>query len=519
MRYRFAFGDNMQLIKRLCLVLVACLSLPPYVVAKPAPFIVEGYLPSIRGLNQTLNSADITPYSHIAIAFINPDKSGNLVAGDNMACMQGPLGVPQSLSDLNQAIDALHASGKKVIGSLGGAFYPPCSGDWRDLLSDAHRQNLIDNLVAFSLDQHLDGLDIDIEADVLAQLIAQKNYTPFVKGLKTALSAHQLSLSATTASYVGGMIPLESLPYLDYVTVMSYDNIIPGQEASSLHQFEKELYLWRQRGVDQDKLVMAMPFYGRGHGAYKTSYSYRDIMALSTSPASISPPVTADLIGTLCATCDYISFNGPKTIKEKTSLAKAKANGIAVWEISEDTPDSVLTKAMIEAINTQSRLHSAAKNDIVPIQTPNSPPLKLSEIEYFGPIIMAPTLQTKLPFTGSAVSLELSQATENNWDAGLNIGIHQALKANQVLDLYFWARLRAQDEDMIMDMPVSIETAKAPYATVLENEVELDTRWQLYHLTTQTSKDYPAHSLNIGLSLGNAAKTIELGPILLYSTH
>src|SRR5205085_10228295 len=104
----------------------------------------------------------------------------------------------------------------------------------------------------------------------------------------------------------------------DRVELMAYDNNVPGEEQASPSRFRSELYLWLGRGVPKDRLIVGLPFYGHGYGSYESSYAYRDIAA------EFGPP-PGDLIGQLCATCSYVTLNGPATIRQKAALAVAKA--------------------------------------------------------------------------------------------------------------------------------------------------------------------------------------------------
>jgi hypothetical protein len=43
-----------------------------------------------------------------------------------------------------------------------------------------------------------------------------------------------------------------------------------------------------------------------------------------------------DLIGTACAGCNYITYNGISTIRAKTQLALVEGSGVMIWELSQD---------------------------------------------------------------------------------------------------------------------------------------------------------------------------------------
>src|SRR5439155_17588013 len=130
----------------------------------------------------------------------------------------------------------------------------------------------------------LDGLDIDLEGELMAGIDAAGNYTPFVRDLATALHARSKLLSAATGSSPGIMVPNGSLPYFDLIGIMSYDQVgptwgTPGGEHSTYTQAQSDLAMWIGKGVPAEKLALGVPFYGRGFGTYREGWSLQDIAA------------------------------------------------------------------------------------------------------------------------------------------------------------------------------------------------------------------------------------------------
>ena len=90
-------------------------------------------------------------------------------------------------------------------------------------------------------------------------------------------------VTAATASYEGGMIPVSSIPHFDFVTIMSYDNVGPGwgqvgQEHSTYAMAQRDVATWQSRGLPKDKLVLGVPFYGYGFNGYASDYGFNDIV-------------------------------------------------------------------------------------------------------------------------------------------------------------------------------------------------------------------------------------------------
>ena len=310
-----------------------------------------GYIPAFKGLDTALAAVDLSQYTHLNLAFVNPDRTGAIHDGARFACAEdGKAGMLRT-SALRKLADQAHRAGSKLLISLGGGVIPSCSGDWEVLLQPDNRAKLVERLVA-AVDRHgLDGIDVDIEGVLLTRIDRAGNYTPFIAALSQALKARGKLLTCATASYEGGMVPTSSVPYFDLVAIMTYDAIGPtwgpaGSEHSTVEQARTDIQLGLDRGVARDRLILGVPFYGYGFGGFKANYAFRDILAEFPGAA----PIT-DVIGTRCAGCRYITFNGLATLTEKARLARERAGGVMVWEISQDTNDHRLIRSINGALN------------------------------------------------------------------------------------------------------------------------------------------------------------------------
>jgi GH18 family chitinase len=312
-------------------------------LAAPAPAAEKstaiGYVPAFKGLDEIVRRGGFEHYSHLVLAFVNAGPSGEVLADDGLAC--APSGESAMISDksLREFVAAARKADAKVIASLGGGTIPPCSGDWAALLRPESRAKVIAGLMELVDRYELDGIDVDLEGELMTRIDRAGNYTPFIQELSAGLRSRSKLLTSATGSYEGGMVPDASLPYFDLIGIMSYDAIgptwgTPGDEHASYEQAEKDLRLWLGKGVPAHKLALGLPFYGRGFGSYRPSWSIGEIadekgrMALET-----------DVIGKRCAGCDYVTFNGLPTLERKAVLAGAWGAGVMVWEIDEDLPD------------------------------------------------------------------------------------------------------------------------------------------------------------------------------------
>ncbi|WP_447727166.1 glycosyl hydrolase family 18 protein [Sphingomonas koreensis] len=317
-------------------------SAPAAAAEKP---VTVGYLAVFKGLDLSIDRTHLPSFTHFNLSFANPDADGTFVRDGGMTCMTGAFGSRVAVESLRASVTRLRAGGAKVLVSVGGGVIPGCSGDWKALLGPDRRAATAAALVALADQLGLDGIDIDLEGELLTAIDRAGHYTPFIQSLSAALKTRGKLLTCATASYEGGMIPVASIPYFDLVNVMSYDAIGPnwgpaGAEHSPYAMAQRDLDLWLARGVSPERLVLGIPFYGYGFGGEQSNWSYRDLAAARPDAA------TRDVIGKACAGCRYITHNSPATIEAKARLAAAKGGGVMIWELSQDSPDHALTRAV-----------------------------------------------------------------------------------------------------------------------------------------------------------------------------
>lgn len=322
---------------------------------------VIGYIASFTDMKAAIDKTDLSKLTHINLSFTNPDAQGKLIDNGVMTCMPGMQGGNVSVADVRYVIDKAQAAGVKVLASVAGGVIPSCSGNWEILLQPANRQVVVDNLIALMEELGLDGIDVDIEGVLLTNIDNAGNYTPFIQALSAQLIARQKLLTCATASYVGGMIPVSSIPYFDFVNIMAYDAIGPswgpaGAQHSPYSMAVDHVNLWKNRGLTKEQLVLGVPFYGYGFGSYKSDYTYASILAEFGADAT-----TKDLIGNACAGCNYITYNGAATIKAKTQLGLEQGSGIMIWELSQDAAGAnSLLKVIDDEINFSPSLSSSS---------------------------------------------------------------------------------------------------------------------------------------------------------------
>lgn len=314
--------------------------------------VVIGYIAAFKGLDREMQQRGLDRYTHLMLAFVNPTPAGDAVGSGGLACSPaGPESSGPMVTDtqLQSLVASAHRHGAKVIASLGGAVIPPCGGDWAQLLAPDLRAKVAANLIAMVDRYDLDGLDVDIEGELMTDIDKAGNYTPFVRALADGLHRRGKLLTAATGSYPGGMVPDASLPYFDLIGIMSYDQVgptwgDPGAEHSTYAQALADLTLWIGKGVPASKLALGMPFYGRGFGGYRAGWSMQDI-----ADQFGERQLSSDVAGQRCGGCSYITYNGFPTLERKAELAGAWGAGVMIWEVGQDLADGRAIRAVVRA--------------------------------------------------------------------------------------------------------------------------------------------------------------------------
>lgn len=375
---------------------------------------VVGYIPSYKNMPAVIDRTDLGKLTHLNLSFLNPNAGGAVMSGGNPICMEGA-----TAADIQYVVNKAHQAGVKVLVSIAGGVLPPCSGDWQTLLQPANRANLVNNLLQFVSTFNLDGLDVDIEGVVLTNIDNAGNYTPFIQALRNGLPAGKL-LTSATASYVGGMVPTSSLPYFDFVNIMSYDAIGPGWgqagvEHSPYSMAVSDINTWKARGLTRQKLVLGVPFYGYGFNGYAAAYDFSSILNQFGAAAAQS-----DVVGNRCAGCSYITYNGIPTIRSKTQLALQEGSGVMIWELSQDAAG---TNSLLAAIHNQigSGNHSSNSSNNCPAWVSGTQYYAGNKVSYQGGYYIAeydnpgysPTISTYFwePISASACGAASSSSS------------------------------------------------------------------------------------------------------------
>jgi chitinase len=307
---------------------------PPVVITPYVPdnsFKIVAYMPSYQN-PETVDIGKYKMITHLFYAFLNPNVDGTLAA----------LAAPTNFTTVMQRAKA---NGVKFGISVSGL-----SATFATMASSATARNTFTkNVLAFARNNNLDGVDMDWEyPTTTAPTSSADNFTLLMKELSDSLHKYQKFLSAavTPAVYAGGFrdgVKAEVYPYVDFFNIMQYD----GQtyeptdinQHASYNMSVKSLDIWlNTKGLPKEKAVCGMPVYGRNTTG--GALTYRAIEA-SGNDMNLNK-------GTVNGV-DYW-FNGIPMIKQKTQLAKDRANGIMFWEFAQD---SNTANSLLKAANDQ----------------------------------------------------------------------------------------------------------------------------------------------------------------------
>ncbi len=286
-------------------------------------FKTVGYLPTYRF--NLIDDIALDRLTHLNIAFANPDATGMLSTG----------GV-----DIEPVVQQAHAAGLEVFIALAGG--AGTLADWENWITPANRSFLIHNIIDYTLQYNLQGIDVDLEWGLV-----NDDYSGFVIELKDSVDQHDLQLSvAFPGTFRYPEVTDEALAVFDWVNLMVYDLTGPWQPNNpgphSPYSFAlNSIDYWVAQGVDKSDMTLGVPFYGYDFTDQNNvvSVKYSDMVALDPSYSQL------DQVG-------EIYYNGMPTIEQKTILAIEELSGVMIWELGQDSFDEYsLLKVIDETID------------------------------------------------------------------------------------------------------------------------------------------------------------------------
>ena len=299
----------------------------PDIYIPDTDFKVVGYLSG--GAFDIVDDLELEKLTYLNLAFGNPDKDGKLVFSRK--------------ADIKPIVDKGHAAGLKVFVSLAGGGRPDTT-IWKSVLKPENMPNFVKNLLDYVDENNLDGIDVDIEGNLLPYI--GDTYTPFVLELRNALHAKGKGITcALGAVRFHEAVTQESLEAYDFINVMVYDKTgvwRPGDIGphSPYSYAEEAVKFWtEERNISPDRIILGVPFYGFDFTPPARYISYREI-------------ISENVMYAYQDSVDLKHYNGIPMIVRKTSMAKKDLGGVMIWEISYDTLNSDLSlmRAMDQTI-------------------------------------------------------------------------------------------------------------------------------------------------------------------------
>lgn len=312
--------------------------------------IVTGYYPEWRVSSYPPAAIPLQNLTHVIHAFAWPNADGSI---------SWPSGF---LTPVPELVQRVHAAGKKVLVSLGGAndsegFSPMAA-------NAATRAKFIANLTAFCLTNQYDGVDLDWEFP--ASTADRQNLTLLIQEIRAqwnrAAPGLLLTMTIAPSDWNAKYFDVAALhPYLDWLDVMTYcyygswsgisghnaplysnpqDPLAAGSADASIRQYFHDL-----RGVPYSKMLLGIPFYGLTYTGTTQLYKpvtsgvatyYKAIANLGYTynwdGVSQVPYLTATLNGGT-----IVPFDDPASVRLKCQYAQSLGlAGVSIWELSQD---------------------------------------------------------------------------------------------------------------------------------------------------------------------------------------
>ena len=335
----------MSLLK-ISLLLLTLLILTISPVYTQTNSIVVGYYRSWFRDDYPAEQINFANLTHVNHAFAWPEADGSISMYDNFL--------------YPKLIDLTHQAGKKILVALGGwgqsdRFSPMA-------VNASTRAYFIQNITDFCLEHGYDGVDIDWEFP--ANVTDRNNLTLLVYELYQAFNEKDSTLLITMAvpagSYNGQWFDFPTMKnYVNWFGCMTYDFhgewsdhaghnsplYAPSNDhCGSVHDGIQ--YINVTRNIPKQKIVMGIPFYGRGFNATglyaphtgSTEYSYSDIVPLigngwmyvwdnvSKVPYLMNSNFTK-----------LISFDDSISVRLKCEYAREKnLAGVMIWALGHD---------------------------------------------------------------------------------------------------------------------------------------------------------------------------------------
>ncbi len=368
------------LLAAFLLMSAACSTGPPE--ASSPSYRLVGYAFGGNGLD--LSPAAARMLTHINYAFANVRPDGTVV-----------LESPRDSTRLARLVAfKKYNPDLKILLSVGG-------WSWSDYfsnaaLTEASRERFARSAVALVKKHHLDGLDIDWEypgqpgQDNIFRPEDEENFTRLLAATRAHLRAlrertgraepYLLTIAAGAgADFLAHTNMAEAARHLDFINLMTYDfhgawskhtghlaNLFAPTDSIISGAASVERYL--RAGIPAAKLVLGVPFYGRGwrgvhtenQGLYQPyeeaigGYTYDSLATHYVAHDGFTRHWDETAQAPFLWNADsaiFITYENKRSLARKAAFVRShKLGGIMYWEQSGDTPQHTLLSTLYESL-------------------------------------------------------------------------------------------------------------------------------------------------------------------------
>jgi chitinase len=321
--------------------------------------------------------------THLNYAFAKPTIDGNLEIVDRFAFLEKIMtnSTISNTSYVNGNCNELMLLKQKyrhlkTLISIGGW---TLSHDFSTIMNNnITRNKFVDSCINFMLNYGFDGLDFDWEypggGGLETNIVNEKdgeNFAIFLRDLRNKLNTIEdgkwlitLAVSADPKK-INNLQPNNIHQYCDFINIMTYDfegswstktghlaNLYKNKNVTESFSVEEAVNTYLSFNVPSNKLVIGVPFYGRGFA--------NTILPLGNSFSGVGNgtweagvydykklPIGKEYIDNITVSAySYdetqrllISYDNPDTIKMKINYVKSKnLGGVMSWSIDSDMP-------------------------------------------------------------------------------------------------------------------------------------------------------------------------------------
>lgn len=290
---------------------------------------------------------DVKYFTHLNYAFAEIDSLNYGIKIQNLQNFKKLI----SIKDSNPEI--------KILLSIGGWG----AGNFSEMASTKqNRQIFVTSCREAILTYNLDGIDLDWEypgsslSGISSSKYDRANFTILIRELREELG-HNALITMASPNYGNFYDFRDFIDELNWVNIMAYDMATPPFHHSPIRRSSNvknesvidviEHHL--SMGIPNDKLVLGVPFYGRGD-----KKNYGNFIYFKNIKTKNHTKLKYDMVAESPYIVDennrlILSFDDSLSISKKCNLIKRKnLRGVMYWHYSCDEPSQILKKSIIE---------------------------------------------------------------------------------------------------------------------------------------------------------------------------